>query len=156
MDFFDIISTLLVLAAFGLPSLIGKAFKNASRKGAAEAGDLSGMPPVEDVPSGKKTFEDILKELMKEDGEDDDVVEFPVGDGDPEPVQVKPVVVPEVPKPMPKPVVKPVVSAVADRQMTDRRPSRPVVMEEKPKDKFVVDPKKMVIYSEIMKPKFDD
>ena len=50
-----------------------------------------------------------------------------------------------------------VVSAKAPKAAkTPKKPSRPVVTEDAPKVREKIDPKKLVVYSEIMKPKFKE
>jgi hypothetical protein len=67
------------------------------------------------------------------------------------PEPVKPVVVP--PRPVaPKP--KPSTIEVVDRQIVSRKPMLVEDEEKDPKEK--IDPKKLVLYSEIMTPKFNE
>lgn len=97
--------------------------------------------------SGKTASAETVHEWAELFGEskDDDVVQ----EETPAPVvKQRPVVIEPV-SPQPKTAAAPVV------QKTLRKPSKPVLVEEeKAEKKEKIDPKKLVIYSEIMKPKF--
>ena len=68
-------------------------------------------------------------------------------------VQEEPVKVPKLVKPDVKPVEKFVPrNAVPASQ----RKKKPILNEEKPKNREKIDPKKLIVYSEIMKPKYTE
>ena len=106
--------------------------------------------------SGKTDKADVLKELAKAFGEDGGDAEPEVEyDDDGQIINVPPkpkIVTPPAPKPRfmdEKPKI-----AVEGVKSISRRP---MLLEEEPKKKREkIDPKKMVVYSEIMKPKFEE
>ena len=65
-----------------------------------------------------------------------------------EPVMPEPVV------PKPEPVRHKAVAPKPSHMKVRKSSSKPMLVEEEPKKKEKIDPKKLVIYSEIMKPKF--
>lgn len=68
-------------------------------------------------------------------------------------VQEEPVKVPKLVKPEVKPVEKFVPrNAVPASQ----KKKKPILKEEKPKNREKIDPKKLIVYSEIMKPKYTE
>ena len=83
----------------------------------------------------------------KEDDEEDDSSVIPAQPAAP----AMPVEAPRVVSPQPRTQPRPVVP-VAPR--IRKQASKPVVVDDNTKNKEKIDPKKLVIYSEIMKPKF--
>ena len=91
--------------------------------------------------SGQTGKADVLKELAKAFGEEGD---------DAEPEAVYDIV------PAPKPKAMPVKSKIAEEGVKSVS-RKQVLLEEEPKKKGEkIDPEKLILYSEIMKPKFDE
>jgi hypothetical protein len=128
----DGLITVLIIAAAIIFKVVGKNFKSA-------AGDEV-FPHIpfepEDLPSA----------------EEDDSVEVPRPQ-----VVVKPQVV-ERPTVSEKPLFEEAQRALPAKQVQTkpsvRKPEVPILVEEEPQEKEKIDPKKLVIYSEIMKPKY--
>ncbi|MBR5836658.1 MAG: hypothetical protein IKY66_10945 [Bacteroidales bacterium] len=98
--------------------------------------------------SGKTDASETLREIVESMGEDND--ESPIVEWlkeKPKATAVQPVPRPEA-KQNPKENVKPVVKKP--------KPRTPILVEEEKKKGEKIDPKKLVIYSEIMKPKFTE
>ena len=106
--------------------------------------------------SGQTGKADALKELAKAFGEDgDDAEPEVVYDDDGQIIDVPPVPkVAYVPAPKPEVMQEKPKIAVEGIKSISRRPA---LLEEEPKkEREKIDPRKMVVYSEIMKPKFDE
>ena len=114
--------------------------------------------------SGKTDKADVLKELAKAFGEDGDDAEPQVEyDNDGQIINVPPkpkIVTPPAPKVVTAPAPKPRFNAEKPKMAVEGVKSinrRPMLLEEEPKKKREkIDLKKMVVYSEIMKPKFEE
>ena len=114
--------------------------------------------------SGKTDKADVLKELAKAFGEDGGDAELQVEyDDDGQIINVPPmpkIVTPPAPKVANAPATKPRFMAEKSKMTVEGVKSisrKPMLLEEEPKKKREkIDPKKMVIYSEIMKPKFEE
>ena len=131
----EIIGLLVALAAI-IFKVVGKRLE---KSGAPAAGIPEDSP---EEPAGnpfdvKKWIEEVTKELEVNAPEVNDV---PVA----EPVPVK-----EVPKP--KPFIE-----EAPRAVIKPAPKVNILKEDAPEVKEKIDPKKLVVYSEIMKPKFKE
>jgi hypothetical protein len=131
----EIIGLLVALAAI-IFKVVGKRLE----KSGAPASGIPEDSPEE--PAGnpfdvKKWIEEVTKELEVNAPEVNDV---PVA----EPVPVK-----EVPKP--KPFIE-----EAPRAVVKPAPKVNIMKEDAPEVKEKIDPKKLVVYSEIMKPKFKE
>jgi hypothetical protein len=161
MDTIIVVLFLLLPTIFGM---IGKKFEAAGEEGETEGQQPQAEPydPMKklaemlglDDPTKSSTeanedrfpMPDVFsddEEEGEEDGEEEPVYQEPVR---PEPVYQEKVVV-ETPRP----------AAVTEVQMRARlaaMKTQAVVQEEKKKQKMEIDPKKLVIYSEIMKPKY--
>ena len=97
--------------------------------------------------SGKTGASETLREIVESMGEDND--ESPIVEWlkeEPKAPAVQPVARPEV---RPTENVKPAVKKKP-------KPKTPILVEEEKKKGEKIDPKKLVIYSEIMKPKFTE
>ena len=118
---------LLVVLAIGIFKAVSKKLENAGTQQAP------------------KTFQDVLEELTMEEQRHEAPAPWPV---QPEPVQPEPV--------QPKPVQKsqPSTIEVVTRQTAPKKPILEEPEPEGPKEK--IDPKKLVLYSEIMNPKFNE
>ena len=99
--------------------------------------------------SGKQDTAARMREIAKTlggDDEDQDVAG-----------QQSPVVPPTPVYVAPKPVApKPVVPAMENVKRTTVKPKKVLLEETKPEKREKIDPKKLVIYSEIMKPKYTE
>ena len=89
--------------------------------------------------------EDDLDDKEDDDDDDDDV---------PATVTVIPVDQPAQEAPSVVAPVQPVPVRSAAARVAAKKPSKPMFEEEETKKKEKIDPKKLVVYSEIMKPKF--
>lgn len=83
----------------------------------------------------------------------EDPEEFPMGPVVPDAEQSRPV---SVPKPVViEPVAPaPVVAPVEEAPRSVKPVNAPILQEEEPEQKERIDPKKLIVYSEIMKPKY--
>ena len=159
MDTITVLLFLLLPAIFGL---IGKKFEAAAEEGQSEGevqpsdpmktlAQMLGLDEPADSSDGELHKDSFpMPNVLSEDTEEDvpiDVAptyEEPVYDepARPEPVYCEPV----------RP--EPVVSEVQQRARLSALKSQLAQQEEEKKQKEVIDPKKLVIYSEIMKPKY--
>ena len=160
MDTVIVVLFLLLPTIFGL---IGKKFEAAGEEGESE-GETQPQPtdPMKKLaellgmedPSGSETEanEDRfpMPDVFAEDSvEEDEPVDVAPVDEEPvyrEPVRPQPVFV-ETPRPVAE-------TEVQKRARLAALKSQIVQQEEEKKQREVIDPKKLVIYSEIMKPKF--
>ena len=121
----DGLITVLIVAAAIIFKVVGKKFDSASGNEV--------FPPIpfepEDLPSEKA--EEPVESPKPQAVDKQTVLEKPVFE--------------EAQRALP---VKPVQAAASVR------PQAPILMEEEPQEKEKIDPKKLVIYSEIMKPKY--
>ena len=97
--------------------------------------------------SGKTEAADAMHEWTEIFGKEEDEKEDDMADEMiPEPMRPEPVIIePVVTRPAPVQPVRPVKRKTS---------SKPMLVDEEPKKKEKIDPKKLVVYSEIMNPKF--
>jgi hypothetical protein len=126
----DGIITILIIAAAIIFKVVGK------KMDSAPVGEVFPPFPVEPEPKPEPDME-MDKETFPEEVEDDVVVEDPFYN--PEPVADE-LVIEEVEKVLP----------VTFKQ------DAPILVEEEIVPKEKIDPKKLIIYSEIMKPKYNE
>lgn len=176
MDTVIVVLFLLLPTIFGL---IGKKFEAAGEEGESEGGQPQSEPydPMKKLaellgmenPSGSETEanEDRfpMPDVFAEDSvEEDEPIDVAPVDEEPvyrEPARPEPVYCePARPEPVrPQPVFVETPRPVAETEVQKRArlaalKSQIVQQEEEKKQREVIDPKKLVIYSEIMKPKF--
>lgn len=163
MDTIIVVLFLLLPTIFGV---IGKKFEAAGKEGENEGetqsqptdpmkklAELLGMenPTESSTEANEDRFPmpDIFSEDSVEEDEPVDVApvhEEPVYTA---PVRPEPAVVAETPRPV-------AATEVQQRARLAAMKSQIAQQEEEKKQKMVIDPKKLVIYSEIMKPKFSE
>ena len=124
-DVMDEIITIVIIAAAIIFKVVGK------KIGSAGSGDevfptIPVEPDMMNVPNAEDDVEDIQDPFFR-----------------PSPV-VDEVVIEEVERVLPVTPVKPV----------EVKAQTPILEEEQPKQKERIDPKKLIVYSEIMKPKY--
>lgn len=123
---------ILIVAFFAIMSYVSSAF-NKKKDGSRPSVPVTEEKQEEPVLFGGQSLEEILLGEFTEPKKEPEIVQHPEPEQHPEPAKVKPVK-------KPKPVKK-------------------ILLEEKPLEepaKEKIDPKKLVIYSEIMKPKFKE
>ena len=130
----EIIGLLIALAAIIL-KVVGKKLEKSAVSGTGNTEDSH--EPSQDGPLDvAKWLEEVMKETQ--------VLEEPAPIEEPQPVKTF--------EEAPRAVVQPAVDAVRPVRKT----VKPVLLEEAQKETEKIDPKKLVVYSEIMKPKFKD
>lgn len=131
---------ILLVAIFVIISYVSSAFNK--KDGGKPSVPVTEEKQEEPVLFEGQSLEEILLGGFTEQKKDPELEQQPEPVQHPEPARVKPIKV--KPAQQPKPVQKPV---------------KKTALEEKPLDepaKEKIDPKKLVIYSEIMKPKFKE